>query len=267
MQHDFIISVLDTDSITISKPDNSEFSKQEIDKLTEEINSQSDEMIKWDFEFYIPKLIVVKSKNYIMDFGDGKIKYKGSSIRDQKKEPALRDLMNELVNEMLNNNDKNQLVNIYNKYIIEACNVTDIRRWSAKKTITRAILNCKGYTEKDIKDKKIRRNETTVWDAIVNEDDIQEGNKIYLYPTIQVLDIVRKTLTNGRTKETYKYFYGLKLDKYYDINNSDLDIEQLLKRCYNTVEIFDLILDIKGLFLNYSLTKNKDKINDLIGEI
>ena len=59
MSHNFIIPVVDTDSITICKPDGGEFSQEEIDKLTQEINSLTDELISWEYEFYVPKMVVL----------------------------------------------------------------------------------------------------------------------------------------------------------------------------------------------------------------
>lgn len=262
MNHNFVISVLDTDSLTISKPDGSEFTESEIKQLTKEINDQSEELIRWDFEFYIPKLIVVKSKNYILDYGDGKIKTKGSSIRDQKKEKALADMMNELIKAMLDN-QMDQLTNIYNKYVVEAYNVKDIRRWCAKKTITRPILDCKGWTPQQVETKELRMNEISIWEAVKNED-IFEGDKVYLYPTYHVKEVKVKVLKNGRTKETPVYGNGLSLDKHYDPVNSNLDVDKLVSRCYNTVKIFSSILDIDKLFINYSLNKNKELLQDLL---
>lgn len=264
MSYNFTIPVIDTDSLTICKLDGTEFSQDEINKLTEEINKLTDELIIWEFEFYIPKLIVVKSKNYILDYGNGKIKTKGSSIRDQKKEPACRELMDEIIKAMLEDRHS-ELVNIYHKYIKEALNVKDINRWSTKKTITQSITNCKGYTQADIKSKKLRKNETDVWDAVKNEDSVSQGDKVYLYSkllkTITIPGGVSEK-TGKPLKDKEENIYGLEQSKNW---KNDHDVESLIDRCFATLKIFKEVLDIEK-FVDYTKKKNKEKLQELINE-
>ena len=150
-----------------------------IDRLTKEINSLTPELINWEFEFYIPRIITIKSKNYVLDYGN-EVKTKGSSLRDQKKEPAMKELMNNLIGEMLGENNIDTLVLIYKKYVQEAMNVTDIMRWSTKKTFSDKVLA--GRNPKA----DVRKQERDVWKAIQHEDDTQEGNKVHLYPVTLV---------------------------------------------------------------------------------
>lgn len=257
--HNFIISVLDTDSITISKNCGGIFTQEEIDKLTEEINDISDELIKWDYEFYIPQLIVLKSKNYILDYG-GEVKTKGSSIRDQKKEPAMRELVQVMINEMLGENNIETLVLIYKKYVQEAMNIHDIMRWSTKKTISDKILA--GRNPKA----DVRKQELDIWKAIKDEDDIQEGNKIYLYPVILGEEITAGGVsekTGKPLKDKVKVVTGLKLAKYWD---NDHNVEHLIKRVYATVKIFKNVLDMDQ-FIDYSKKKNTPLLEDLKNEV
>lgn len=255
--NNFNISILDTDSITINKPNGDGFSQEEIDALTSDLNSLYPELIRWEFEFYIPKIIVVKSKNYILYDGK-KIKTKGSSIRDQKKEPALREMMDKFIDAMLFDRT-DTLVDIYNSYIHEALNVKDIKRWSMKKTITESILKCKGWTEEDILSKRLRKNETDVWDAIKHLDDLQAGGKVYCYPTVLSSSVETKEYKNGNIKETVTQITGLKT---IDLWTGDENKEKLIERVYDTVSIFASVIDLSQ-FIDYTKKKNKPLLEGL----
>lgn len=245
--HNFVVPVIDTDSLTVCKQDGSEFSQKEIDLLTEEINELTDELINWEFEFYIPKIIVVKSKNYVLDYGNGKVKTKGSSIRDQKKEPAMREMMDKLIQGMLDDKSSQDLIEIYHSYIKEALNMQDISRWSSKKTITEAVLDCaKGQG---------RKNEMDVFDAIKNET-VQGGDKIYVYPVILGISTTpggTSNKTGKPLKDKVVEITGLKLSKNW---TNDHNVEKLLERCFATVKIFSSVLDMNK-FLDYSKAKNR----------
>ena len=176
--HDFIIGPTDTDSVSFCKKDGSPFTKEELDSLLKEINELSPDLITWEDDGYYKTCIAVKAKNYIMRKHTGETYTKGSAFKSSTKELALRELMTEIVNEMLEENNAETIKNIYQKYINEAKNITDIQRWCVKKTYTERIENSD------------RANETKVMDAI-NEglrtgklQSIQQGDKIYLYQTI-----------------------------------------------------------------------------------
>ena len=256
MNHNFLISVLDTDSLTISKSNGGKFSEEEIDKLTSEINSISDELVRWEFEFYIPKIIVIKAKNYILYDGK-KIKTKGSSIRDQKKEPALKEMVDKFIECMLQDNfTQDDLINIYHNYIKEALTVKDISRWAKKINISEKVLACQGYEEltpEKLKQKGIRANETSIWDAVKNEEGVQQGDKYYVYPAILESRLEIKEFKNGRRDEKQILTTGLKMTKYW---TGDHNPDQLVKRVYDTVSIFETILDMEQ-FVDYTLKKNK----------
>lgn len=269
--HNFIISVIDTDSLTISKPDRGEFTQQEIDILTKEINEISDDLIRWEFEFYIPKLIVVKSKNYILY--DGKsIKIKGSGLRDQKKEPALKEMIDKIINGLVHENIN--IIEIYNQYIKEALNPQDVRRWCQKKSVSESVLNCKGYEDmSDDDEDSPRKNESDVWDAIKAEEGIQQGDKIYVYPvylgkkTYEEKKFKKNKETGEKefagyvTKE--KDVYGLRLDKYY---KNDIATDKLVKRVYDTIKIFESVIDISQ-FPKYHNKSNKELLEKLNNDV
>jgi hypothetical protein len=253
MSYNFVIPVIDTDSLTISKPDGSEFSQEEINKLTKEINDLTDELIRWEFEFYIPKIIVVKSKNYVLDYGGGKVKTKGSSIRDQKKEPAMREMMDKMIQAMLDDK-QDTLVDIYHSYIKEAINVKDIKRWCFKKTVTAAVLDCAKPSPEN------RKNEMVVWEAIKNES-AQMGDKVYVYPVILGYNTESGRIgKKGKPlKDKITEITGLKLEKYW---TNDHDCDKLIERCYATVSIFETVLDMSK-FIDYSKAKNKKLLETL----
>ncbi len=68
----------------------SEFTKEEQDALIAEINEHMPELIKYAHDGYYKTVAVLKAKNYILVEPSGKVKLKGSSIKDQKKEPRWK---------------------------------------------------------------------------------------------------------------------------------------------------------------------------------
>ena len=157
MNHNFNISVTDTDSISFCKPDQSPFTDDEKKELITELNSISPDKMIWEDDGYYECIIVIRAKNYVLWDGK-KIKYRGSAITDSKREPALREMLENMCKDMIFNESQN-LVSLYHQYIKEALCPTDIERWSQKKNISKAILNCKDNP-------KARANEMVVYDAI-----------------------------------------------------------------------------------------------------
>lgn len=257
----------------------SPFSIEEIKKLVKEINDISPEFMVWEDDGYYQSCIALKAKNYVLFDPTKKDPkkhktVKGSAFKTSSKELAMKEMMQELVDEMLNDNRHEVLVEIYHKYVKEALNVVDIKRWTQKKTITESITDCEDYkiVEKNTFDKndkpkivteyiskkgeKLRKNETDVWDAIKNEEDKQQGNKIYLYPTILGTITIPGGIsekTGKPLKDKVKEISGLKLDKYW---NNDHDVEKLIKRCWDTLKIFKTVLDMNQ-YIDYTKSKNK----------
>lgn len=237
--HNFIVNVIDTDSITIVKPNGKEFNNEEINALTEELNGLFPELINWEFEFYVPKMLIIKSKNYIIDYGN-KRKVKGSALKDQKASKKILQFKNEIIDAILNEQN-DQIINIYHKYVKETANISDIKPWSKKLTITEKIFHCKGHEVMDKETKKekgIRKNETSVYDAIKHKDGIQEGDKIWVY---------------------YNNNDGLTLAEEFD---GQYDRDSFLKNLFTSMQIFKLVIDVSS-YLNYTLKKNKVLLNEL----
>ncbi len=286
--HNLKLVNVDTDAILVQKPNGEFWTEEEQDAFLEELNNQFPEKIQFDHDGYFDTVIVVRAKNYILkEHGTNKIKIKGSAFKSSTKEPALASLMKEIIDAILEDK-QNTVVDIYEKYVKEAVNIQDISRWCAKKTITEPVLACKGYVLKTelrpnskemlmpkkvyyIKGKEvdIRTNEVAVWDAIKNEELIQQGDKIYLYPTKNLSIIKIKPNKAKKTKKEHtqkikikaEYSYGLEQSKKWNKNSPNHDVQQLLKRLYDTMGIFSTVLDINQ-FKNYALSKNYKELLD-----
>jgi hypothetical protein len=252
LNHNFVIGPCDTDSVSYCKQDMSPFTSEEIDNLLSEIKQLSPEFMEWEDDGYYDTCIVLRAKNYVL--WDGKKKsIKGSAFKTSSKEIALKEMMEEMIDAMIFRKE-DQLTDIYHKYIKEALNVTNISRWAQKKTITRAILDCASGPS--------RKNESNVWDAIKGEQDIQEGNKVLIYPVILGKDVQAGRIsekTGKPLKDKSKEITGLKLIKYW---NDDQNCDKLIERVYDTVCIFEKVLDMNK-FVNYGLVKNKKLLETL----
>lgn len=257
MSHNFNLINADTDSILIGKPDNSPFSDEEQKSLLEELNSLYPKLIRFEDDGYFSRVIITKAKNYVMkDAVTGKIKIKGSSFMDQKKEPALQQLMKDFAYSILDDGvNYMNLTAIYDKYAQQVINgVQDIKPWCSKKTITSKILNCAGHetmTKEERKEKGIRKNESDVWDA-VKGIATQEGDKVYLYP-VQLDPIVetgRISKKGKPLKDKVTANNGLRLAQEWKFG--DEDRVKLLERIHSTVLILNKVLDMSN-FRNYVL--------------
>lgn len=214
--YNFELVNCDTDSIMVCKLDKSIFTIEEQKKLLEELNSLFPKNIKWEPDGEFKSVIVLKAKNYILQTPDGKIKYKGSALKSSKTEPALKEFIYKIIDEMLN--ETNRYQEVYQTYVNEILNVKDITRWASKKTLTSTTY------ESD------RANETKLIDAIEGTE-YKEGDKILVY---------------------FDLAGNLKLVENYQ---NDHDIPRLLKKLYSTSKVFDAIIE-KGTFINFGLKKN-----------
>jgi len=246
--NNFTLVNCDTDSISICKNDQSPFTKEERDTLLDELNKQCDELIIWEDDGYFECVVVVKSKNYVLY--DGKsIKYKGSSLRDSKTEPILRNFLQNAL-ELIVHNKSDQLLPLYHDLIKQAHNVTDVSQWAVKKTVTTAVLTSE------------RKNEQKIRDALKNKL-MREGDKYYF---VNVIDgeepVVKKGeiqyLRDGTMKMQQREI--LKLVDEYD---GGINTGHLVKRCYSVISILKNVIEIDK-FLNYSLVKNKGKLKELV---
>lgn len=233
----------DTDSIMFCKEDMSEIPDDIQNLHIKDLNSLYPETIRFEHDGYYHTVICLKAKNYVLYDGK-KIKLKGSGIKDQKKEPALREMLNKLIEDLIFENG-NSIKNIYSNYINEALSPQDIKRWCQKKTLTKSVLQ-------SATDPEARKNERVVWEAIQNKS-FQEGDKFYVYPAILHRKTETTELKNGNKKHKEILTTGLKT---HDDWSNDHDSIKLVERVYDTVLILKNVVD-KNLFINYSLKRNQ----------
>jgi DNA polymerase elongation subunit (family B) len=241
--HNFTIGPTDTDSISFCKRNMSVFSGDEQRDLLNELNSIMDPGISFEDDGYFSHILAVAAKNYcLIEHGSTKIKYKGSSIKDAKKEPALREFMDKCIYSLLH--ETKNIESIYHEYIKESRNITDIHRWAIKKSISKKLLE------------GTRKNETDVLAAIPDLAQVREGDKIFIY---RAIDGERQIVLKGEPQfykktglpkmEPNSY---LKQTKFF---SNDADTVHYFGRCYATLEIFAEVLDITQ-FVDYSKPKN-----------
>lgn len=247
--YNYVVSCCDTDSITFNKPDGSPFDEIEVNKFQENLAKIYPPTIKWDLEFVNATIVVLKSKNYIIQDGD-KITIKGSGLKSSKLEPALKEMYGKVVDCLLNNRAADVL-SIYNEYIDEALNPKDITRWASKKTITKPVLN-------SATDPSARLNERSVYDAL-NGRHAQEGDKIYTYPAIKSINRQETALKNGKIRVKVDKEVGLKVIE--DWDGEDHDSQKLLNRVYNSMKIFKNVIEFEQ-YVNYSLKKNWESLTE-----
>lgn len=219
MNYDFLIQVTDTDSISVCKADMSSFSELERKNLLKELNEISPEFMVWDDDGHYKTVIPLKAKNYILQTFENKVTIKGSALKATTKCVALKEFIKEMINALLEGREQLELVAIYNRYAHEIMNIQDIKRWTARKTISEKIFSSE------------RANETKVKD-VIEDTEYVEGDRVRVF---------------------YMPDDSLELEENF---NGTYNRKRLFKNLYNTVEVFKTIIAVKELFTNYSLVKN-----------
>ena len=220
--HNFTIVNTDTDSISFCKSDQSFISPEEEKYLINEINSLMPEHIKFDSEGVFQKVIVIKAKNYLLYDGN-KLKIKGSALKATTKCPALKQLIKDILQAVLD--DKDNFKEIYDNYAKEILDIKDMSRWCSRVTITDKML------------KNTRKNEVVKRDALAGSE-YREGDRCYMF------------YKSDNTMSLLENF------------NGDYNIDRLLENLYTTMEVFSPIMDMTQ-FPNYKLKKNKPLLEEL----
>lgn len=222
--HNFTLVNLDTDSITICKPDGAEFTKEEKLSLLDELNSLFPEKVKWEDDGYYDTIIVFKAKNYALYDGK-KIKIKGSGLKASTKCAKLKEFTSKAIDIIIYNKDINEAIRIlqeeYMKLVVEILDIRDMKPWAARKTYSQNTDE--SDTTQAAKLRKVLRG-----------TDYREGDRFYVFYTPdELLCLV----------ENFKGIY---------------DKKRLLKNLFDTMMIFETVIpDCDKLFLNYSLKKNE----------
>lgn len=225
----FTVPKGDTDSITIYK-NGEKFEAKEIDDLIVEINSLLDEHINFELDAVYEAIVVFKAKNYAYrekkKDGTDKIVIKGSALKASTKSTALKEYINDTINDLLYLKTVEEMQNNYHKYVKEAVNIDNISRWASRKTLSSTML------------KSTRANETKVIDALRGSAYV-EGDRFYTFfkPDDTLCLVENFDGTYNKTK--------------------------MLSSLHDTVSIFDTILDVKASFPNYALKKNQKLLETL----
>ena len=224
--HNFQILGGDTDSIMFCKNNMLPFTEQEQNDLLDEINSLLPGIIKFANDGVFSRVVYLKSKNYCMIDMKGKRKIKGSSLKSSTLEPALKTFLNEML-DLIIDDKMDMLIPTYHKHVKLVHSISDIKQWAKKMSLSPTTFN------------STRTNETKVVDAIKGSE-YGSGDRIYVYPTI-----------DGKLKLAERY-------------NSDHDVDVYLKKLFNTTKRFETIMDVKSMFINYSLKGKKKVLAELL---
>lgn len=238
MSHNFILTNLDTDSISFCMPDSREVSKEEFKVYLNEINSFLPDLIEMADDGRYKGFVVVAAKNYIMKYYDEKkgkdiVKFKGSSLTDGKKEPALTEMVERVGLSLLNGINYPEIEKIYLEYVKEAQNVKDINRWAVKKTVTKPVLESEN-------DPEARTNELKVLRAIKHLNP-QEGDKVYVYDAIDGMIQATEKGELKFLKDGSPKMIPNRILKTIDQYSNDYIPAKLIKRVFDTICIFDTI--------------------------
>lgn len=243
---------VDTDSFSITNGNT--ISRTAFSEILVELNKEYPELIRWEDDGIYEKVIVLGAKNYVL-VKDGKVKLKGSAITDQKKEPALTEMLGKMIKCLLSDEDET-LPMIYADYIKEAMNISDINRWAVKKTVTESVLNPKRLTEQKIYEAMLETIRTRV------QEGYQEGDKVWVYNAVDGMKQEMKKgelvfYKDGRPKMVpYRFLRDVRLYA------NDVDNFHYLDRVYNTVKIISNVTDMTN-FKDYNLKSNREDLINL----
>lgn len=224
--NNFTLINADTDSIMIAKPDGAPWSKEEQDRFLESLNERFPEKINFEHDGLYKKVIILKAKNYVLkDSKDDKVKIKGSGLKDQKKEKKLLEFIGKVIDYLLADK-KDELRSLYDQYIKQCFNITDMAPWTKKVTVTDKVLNPE------------RTNEQKILDAI-GDKTVQEGDKIYVF------------FRKDESLCLLENFSG------------DYDEMVLVEKLWKTLKVFENVIDF-AQFPKYHLKKNKAALVEIL---
>lgn len=248
----YTLANTDTDSFSVTN--GQPVDKAEFKTFINELNSLYPELIQWTDDGVYEKVIVIRAKNYVL-VKDGKVKIKGSAITDQKKEPALTEMLKNMVTALLDD-EPAALPGIYRNCVREAVHIKDISRWATKKTVTKSVLAPNRLTEEKI----LNAINECIDTGLI--EGIQEGDKVWLYSAIegQIQARAKGELVffkDGRPKMIDNCILrDVRLWK------GDQDVMHYVERVYKTVEILANVVDMSQ-FIDYGLKSNREALNSL----
>ncbi len=245
---------VDTDSFAISN--GTKMTKALFGEFLKKLNAIYPDLITWDDDGIYEKFIVLGSKNYVLvkadeylKPGQDKVKYKGSAITDQKKEPALIEMLEKMIGAMLSD-EIAVLPAIYKDFVTEAIQIADINRWATKKTVTKAVLNAKRANEQ----KPLDAIHECIKSGVIEK--VQEGDKVWLYSAVRgeiqaeakgelefYKDGTPKMIPNRILRDVRLY-------------EKDQDQMHYVKRVYDTVSILEEVVNMDDFVKYHNKTNN-----------
>lgn len=220
-----IIANVDTDSILFGYDTFQDISKEERQNIQKDFNSNFPEMINWEDDGYFPTVIIVKAKNYVLQSENGKIKYKGSALKSPTLEPALREFITRIISSILEK--RNDFSDIYLEYVREISNIRDIKRWSARKTISSKTLT------------NDRTNEKRIREAFEGSEYV-EGDRLYVF---------------FEEKEKLAL-----IENFNGVYHKDT----MYKKLFQAGQRFSTVLPYKELFKNYALKRSQKELEEIL---
>lgn len=230
----FKIANADTDSILVTKEDNSIFTDEEQNDLLVEINSLMPPKIKFAHDGVFPLAVVFASKNYILKKWNKKkneyeIIYKGSALKAPMLEANLRNFLKDAVNLMLENNVE-CIPDLYKILVSKIYNLTSIQGFTFKVPLT---PNKMDYESEHPSAKKVQR--------------LIERHKL----EVNVSDKLNCFYLEDGELELEEHFNGA------------CDRIRLIEKLWNTSKRFENLLPCKEYFPKYHLKNMRDKLVEL----
>lgn len=275
VSHDFLIVNGDTDSISFKKRDETPFTEEETKTLITEINSFLPNMVAFEDDGTFPVVVVLKAKNYVLYDGK-KVKFKGSSLRSSRQEPALKEMMDRILKDSLVF-EKENYVDVYNEYIKEILDIKDIKRWAKKESVTDTMMDSDRLTETKKVD-AIQGMGNKVGDKVFLYNAlnglIQDGHKKLKASDIKAKGLIKlaklascdhsdKSTCFGCNPDMYEPRYiENRILKHVDNFNNDYELDHYLKRCYDSVSILENVIDMSQI-IDYTKAKNKELLDNL----
>lgn len=242
---------VDTDSFSYT--DGLRPTVEEYDKEIADLNSIYPSLISWEKDGktgIFDQIIVVKAKNYVLVEGS-KVKFKGSSLTDQKKEKALIRFLKDILHSILDEKGDENLISLYEKCVKEAYTFKNIHDWTTKKTVTKSILSPERLNE--------QKPMNAIYEAIKAGviKGVQEGDKIYLY---QAIDGTKQQILKGEPvflKSGLPKLIENNILRFPELwNGTDHDKLHYVDRVYSTLCILENVLPMDK-FIKYHLKGNK----------
>lgn len=219
----YVLVNADTDSFSYESPKG--YSDELFESDIINLNKLYPELIVWEDDGSYKTVIVVATKNYVLDTGK-KVILKGNSLKATMKEPALKQMIKDIIHNLLKNRPY-LIPFIYQKYIDEIDSIetmVDMANWVSRKTITAIVLESEDTTPKKIRN-------------ALKTKHVQEGDKIQVF---------------------FKKDESLSLLEHF---NGDFSKEKLYGKTYKTLCTFNNLFNMK-LLPDYSKVTHVKKLKE-----